>query len=87
MTNYKAILRALTDYGDIIYDQTQNESFLWKQYVRYKATLAIIHAIQGTSPDKIFQELEPESLKSLKSIYLSIYIWKKELRYTKLNKQ
>ena len=32
--------------------------------MRYKATLAIIRAIQGTSPDKIFQELEPESLKS-----------------------
>ena len=28
VTNYKAILRALTDYGDIIYDQPQNESFL-----------------------------------------------------------
>ena len=40
--------------------------FLWKtrKLVQYKAALAIIGAIQGTSGDKIYQELGLESLKS-----------------------
>ena len=51
---YKAFLRALIDYGDIIYDQPQNESFCYKiESVQYKAALAITGAIQGTSRDKL----------------------------------
>ena len=50
LTIYKAFLRPLIDYGDIIYDQPQNESFCDKiESVQYKAALAIIGAIQGTS--------------------------------------
>ena len=65
VTIYKAFLRPLIDYGDIIYDQPQNESFCEKiESVQYKATLAITGAIQGTSRDKIYQELGLESLKS-----------------------
>ena len=65
MTIYKAFLRPLIDYGDIIYDQPQNESFCEKlESVQYKAALAITGAIQGTSRDKIYQELGLESLKS-----------------------
>ena len=46
ITIYKAILRALIDYGDIIYDQPQNESFREKiESVQYKAALAITGAI------------------------------------------
>ena len=30
MSIYKAFLRPLTDFGDIIYDQAQNESFCEK---------------------------------------------------------
>ena len=53
------------DYGDIIYDQPQNESFCEKiESVQYQVTLAITGAIQGTSCDKIYQELGLESLKS-----------------------
>ena len=55
----------MIDYGDIIYDQPQNESFRDKiESVQYKATLAITGAIQGTSRDKLNQELGLESLKS-----------------------
>ena len=62
---YKACLRPPIDYGDIIYDQPQNESFCEKlKYVQHKAALAITGAIQGTSRDKIYQELGLESLKS-----------------------
>ena len=65
MAFYKALLRPLLDYGDIIYDQPQNESFCGKlELVQYKAPLAITGAIYGTSRDKIYQELRLESLKS-----------------------
>ena len=65
LTIYKAFLRSLIDYGDIIYDQPQNESFCDKiESVHYKASLAITGAIQGTSREKIYQELGLEPLKS-----------------------
>ena len=61
MTIHKAFLRPLIDYGDIIYDQPQNESLCEKLE---SAVLAITGTIQGTSHDKIYQELGLESLKS-----------------------
>ena len=65
VTIYKAFLRPLINYGDIIYDQPQNESFCDKlESVQYKAALAITGAIKGTSPEKIYQELGLESLKN-----------------------
>ena len=65
VTIYKAFLRPLIDYGDIIYDQPQNESFCEKlESVQYKAALAITGAIQDTSREKIYQELGLESLKN-----------------------
>ena len=65
ITIYKAFLRPLIDYGDIIYDQPQNESFCEKlETVQYKIALAITGAIQGSSRGKIYQELGLESLKS-----------------------
>ena len=63
-TIYKAFLRPLVDYGDIIYDQPQNESFCEKiESVQYRAALAVTGAIQGTSRDKLYHELGLESLK------------------------
>ena len=41
ITIYKAFFKPLIDYGDIIYEQPQNESFCEKQY---KAALAIAGA-------------------------------------------
>ena len=65
LTIYKTFLRPLVDYGDIIYDQPQNESFCEKiESVQYRAALAITGAIQGTSRDKLYHELGLESLKS-----------------------
>ena len=58
LTIFKTFLRPLIDYGDIIYDQPQNESFCEKlESVQCKATLAIIGTVQGTSCLKIYQEL------------------------------
>ena len=55
----------MIDYRDIIYDQPQNESFCDKiESVQYKTALAITGAIQGTSRDKLNQELGLESLKA-----------------------
>ena len=65
LTIYKAFLRPLVDYGDIIYDQPQNEYFCEKiESVQYRAALVITGAIQGTSRDKLYHELGLESLKS-----------------------
>ena len=79
---YKAFLRPLTDYRDIIYGQPQNESFCEKlEFWQYKAALAITVAMQGTSRDKIYQELELESLNPrrwYKRLYCMFKITKKE---------
>ena len=65
ITTYKALLRPLLDYGDIIYDQPHNESVCEKlKSVQYKVALAITGAIQGTSRKKIYQELGLESLRA-----------------------
>ena len=62
-TFYKAFLRPLVDYGDIIYDKSQNESFCEKlESVQYKAALATTDAMLDTSCDKIYQELRLGSL-------------------------
>ena len=54
VTIYKVFLRPLIDYGDIIYDQPNNDSFCEKlESIQYKAALAITGAIHGTSRDKI----------------------------------
>ena len=46
ITIYKVFLRPLIDYGDIIYDQPNNNSFCEKlEVIQYKAALAIAGAI------------------------------------------
>ena len=50
-------MRPLLDYGDIIYDQPHNESVC-------KVALAITGTVQGTSREKIYQELGLESLRA-----------------------
>ena len=63
MIIYKDFLQRF--FGEIIYYQPQNEYLCEKlESVQYKATLTITGAIQGTSCDKIYQELDSRSLKS-----------------------
>ena len=65
ITMYKAFVRPHLDYGDILYDQTYNTSFHEKmESIQYRACLAITGAIQGTSKEKLYQELGLESLQS-----------------------
>ena len=47
---YKSCIRPHLDYGDVIYDQPNNDWFSDKiEQLQYKACLAITGAIQGTS--------------------------------------
>ena len=65
LTNYKSFVRPHLDYGDIIYDQPQNESFCNKlESIQYNAALAINGAIRGASKTKLCKELGLEFLKS-----------------------
>ena len=65
ITIYNALLRPLLHYEDIIYDQPHNEPVCEKRdSVQCKVALAITGAIQGTSREKIYQELRLESLRA-----------------------
>ena len=64
VTVYKAFIRPNLDYGDIIYDQTYNDSFHQNmESVQHNAALAITGTIRGTSREKRYQELGLESLR------------------------
>ena len=63
-TIYKSFVRPHLDYGDLIYDQPNNESFCQEiESVQYNASLAITGAIKGTSRLKLYNEIGLESLK------------------------
>ena len=60
---YKSYVRPHLDYGDMIYDQPHNDSFIQKiESVLYNAALAITGAIKGTSPERLYQEIGFEPL-------------------------
>ena len=63
LTIYKSFIRRHLDYGDIIYNQPQNDTFCrMNESVQYNASLAITGAIKGTSRERLYQELSLESL-------------------------
>ena len=65
ITIYKSFIRPHLDYGAIIFDQPENESFCKKiESVQYNAALAITGEIQGTSREKLYKQLGLETLKS-----------------------
>ena len=50
VTIYEAFIRIHLDYGDIVYDKPNNETFINKiEKAQYDAALAITDAIRGTS--------------------------------------
>ena len=64
ITIYKTFIRPHLDYGDVIYDRAFNESFHQRlESIQYNATIVKTGTIRGTSPEKLFQELELETLK------------------------
>ena len=65
VTIYKSFIRPDLHYGDVIYDQPNNDSFTDKiEQLQYKACLAIIRAIQGTSRKCLYNKLRLKSLSS-----------------------
>ena len=63
LTIYKSFVRPNLDYGDILYDKPDNQNFKSKlEKVQYRACLAITNAIQGTSKERIYDELGLDSL-------------------------
>ena len=65
LTIYRSFIRSHLEYGDVIYNQPENESFSSKtESVQYNASLAITGAIGETSQEKLYQELGLESLRS-----------------------
>ena len=65
LTIYKTFVRPHLDYGDMIYDQTYNASFLRKlESVQYSTCLAITGTIRGTSYEKLNSELGLETHQS-----------------------
>ena len=62
---YKSFKRPHLDYGGIIYDKPNNESFKNKiENFQYKVCIAITGATQGTSRERFYQELGLESLEN-----------------------
>ena len=61
---YKAFIRPQFDYGDIVYDKLNNETFINKiEKAQYDAALTITGAIRDTPREKLYAELGIESFK------------------------
>ena len=57
-TIYKSFIRPHLNYGDILYDKPSNNNFQNKmEKVQYRACLAITSGIQGTSRERLYDEL------------------------------
>ena len=71
---YKSFVRPNLDYGDIIFDKRNDESFKSRiESIQYKACIAITGAIQGTSRERLYRELGLE--------YLSDRCWFRKLTF------
>ena len=62
---YKSFICPHFDYGNVIFDQTYNDSFhaTLKPY-QHEAALAMTGEIKGSSTEKLYQELGIEHLRS-----------------------
>ena len=85
VTINKSFVRPHIDYGDIIYDQPNNDSFCdMIERVQYNAALGITGVIKGTSQLKLYKELSFESLKFRTWFRCLCFLYK--LRTTQLPK-
>ena len=79
LTIYKTFTKPHLDYGDVIYDQPNNNRLSEKiESIQDNAVLAITGAIGGNSREKLYQELGLESLKGRRWLrqlyYLDIWL-------------
>ena len=64
LTSYKSFIRPLLGYGDVIFNQSFNISFLQKlETFPCNAALAITRAIRGTCKEKLFNKLSIKLLQ------------------------
>ena len=65
LTICKSCIHPHFDYGDLIYDQSYNDSFHAKlESYQYKAALVMTGTVKGSSTEKLYQELGIEDLRS-----------------------
>ena len=77
LTIYKSFVRPHLDYGDVIYDQPNNNRLSEKiEPIQYNAALPITGTIRGTSSEKLYQELGLESLKDRRWMRRLCYLHK-----------
>ena len=58
LTIYKSFIRLHIDYGGILYGKPNNDNFQDKmEKVQYRVCLAITGGIQGTSGERLYDEL------------------------------
>ena len=85
LTIYISFIRPHFDNGDVLYDQSYNDSFHGKlESYQYKAVLAMTGAIKGSSTEKLCQELRIEHLRSrrwFRKLCLFYEILKAYVRY------
>ena len=63
LTIYESFIRPQLDYGDMLYDKSNNENFQNKiEKVQYRACLAITGGIQETSRERRYDELGLHSI-------------------------
>ena len=78
---YKSFVRLHLDYGDVLYDQPNNESLCQKiESVQYNAAFAITGAIKGTSHMKLYNKLGLESLM-FKRWFRTLYLFFKIIKH------
>ena len=71
---YKMYVRPHLDYGDVIYDNQNAESMDILERLQYKIGLLIAGCWQGTSKEKLYDELGWESLKERRKFHrLTLY--------------
>ena len=74
---YKFFIRPHLDYGDVIYDQPNNNRLSEKnESIQYNAASAITGAIRGTSREKLYRELGLESLADRRWLRRLCYLHK-----------
>ena len=77
LTIYKSFVRPHLDYGDVVFDQPNNQSLSDTiESVQYNAALAITGAIRGSSKIKLYQELGLEFLKERRWMRRLCYLYK-----------
>ena len=77
LTIFKSFVRLHLDYGDVIYDQSFNNSFYQKiGSIQYNAALPITDAIRGSSRTKSYHELDLEPLQQQRWYRKLFYFFK-----------